>query len=114
MKSPFDSEVIMALESIFAGLDNNLPAGRVGTDVASAAVGAGGAAGLAHFGVGGLEMNPMTIGVGAVAGVVVSEGLRMVAVDEQKYLEARTAGLAEKKKPLDERLAELKKKSKAS
>ncbi len=101
----------MALESIFAGLDNNLPGGRIGTDVASAAVGAGGAAAFGHFGVGGLELNPMVIGVGAVAGVAVSEAVRLVAVDEKKYLEARIAGLAAKGKPLDERLAELSKKA---
>lgn len=106
----------MALEGLYAGLDNNLPGGRIGTDVASAAVGAGGGAALGHFGVGGLEINPLTIGAGAVAGVAVSEGLRMVAVDEEKYLEARTKGLEEKNKPLAERLEKLKaeKKAKAS
>lgn len=106
----------MALEGLFASLDNNLPGGRIGTDVASAAVGAGGAAGLAHFGVGGLEMNPVTIGAGAVAGVVVSEGLRMVAVDEQKFLEARLEGLDKTATPLTERLEKLQaeKKAKAS
>ena len=97
----------MAFEGVFASLDNNL-GGRIGTDVASAAAGAGTAAGLAHFGVGGLQMEPLTIGAGAVAGVVVSEGLRLVAVDEEKFLEARTAGLEEKKKPLSERLEKLK------
>jgi hypothetical protein len=100
-------EVIMALESIFAGLDNNLPAGRIGTDIASAAVGAGGAAALGHFGVGGLEINPMTIGAGAVAGVVVSEAVRLVAVDEEKYLAARVEGLKKTQAPLSERLTKL-------
>lgn len=98
----------MALESIFAGLDNNLPGGRVGTDVASAAVGAGAGAALGHFGVAGLELNPVTIGAGAVAGVVVSEAARMVAVDEEKYLEARLEGLNNTAKPLSERLTKLK------
>ena len=31
-----------------------------------------------------------------------------MAVDEEKFLEARTAGLEEKKKPLSERLEKLK------
>lgn len=106
----------MALESIFASLDNNLPGGRVGTAAVAGGMGAGAGAALGHFGVAGLEMNPLTIAAGAVGGLLIEEGLRMVAVDEQKFLEARTAGLEEKKKPLSERLEKLKaeKKAKAS
>ena len=98
----------MALETIFAGLDNNLPAGRVGTAAVAAVVGGGAAAGLAHYGVGGLQMNPTTVIAGAAGGLLIEEGLRYVAVEEEKFLEARTEGLEAKKKPLSERLEKLK------
>lgn len=76
-------------DKFFAAVDNTLPGGRYGTAVVAGGMGAGGVATAAHFGVGPFEMNPLHIGGGFVAGVVVEEGVRMLTTSKEGYAKRR-------------------------
>lgn len=76
-------------DKFFAAADNAIPGGRYGTAVVAGGMGAGGVAAAAHFNVGPFEMNPLHLGGGFVAGVVVEEGVRMLTTSKEGYAKRR-------------------------
>ena len=74
-----------------AQVDNRI--GRVGRHAAVGVVGGGVAGAAGHFGVGGLELSPATVGVGVAVGVAASVAADLVLLDEDEYLAAQAANV---------------------
>ena len=65
--------------------------GRIGRHAAVGVVGGGVAGAAGHFGVGGLELSPATVGVGVAVGVAASVAADLVLLDQDEYLAAQVS-----------------------
>lgn len=89
-------------DKAFATIDHHMVGGRAGVDVASGATGAGLVALLAKKGIGPFKSSAVHLAGGVLAGVAVSEGLRLTLTDVKGYATARLDLIAEDQQSWEE------------